>query len=162
MHLLPFKPDHLQELADYGGQEWMKALAAEEYLARFMEGPCFSGAVSGEIIGAAGVMPVDGPRGLAWCVLSSRAPLHWRAVHKAVKAFLAEQTRFARVEAYVDPGFTAAVRWVKTLGFEQETPLPMRQFFADGRSALLFAMVRERSSPTTRQSSASASASVLS
>jgi hypothetical protein len=142
MQLLPFKPHHLEELADYGGQEWVKAFAIGDYVERFTSGPAFSGAVKGDIIGAAGVGRSDNRRGFAWAVLSNKARLHAAGVHRAVKRFLASQTEFDRIEAYVDPEFTLAVRWVEALGFELETPKPMRRFFPDGRSAFQFALVR--------------------
>lgn len=146
MHLLPFKPHHLEELADYGGQEWVRGFCLEEHMSRFTSGPAFSGAVKGEIIGAAGVGRSDGRRGFAWAVLSSKAREHAIGVHRAAKRFLRSDAcsdMFNRIEAYVDPDFTLAVKWVETLGFELETPKPMRKFFPDGRSAFQFALVTD-------------------
>jgi hypothetical protein len=143
MILLPFKPHHLDELADYGGQDWVKAFCLDTHIAKFMEGPCFSGAVRGEIVGSAGIGISEGRRGFAWAVLASGARRHAAGIHRAAKRFLTSQTQFDRIEAYVDPEFALAIRWVNALGFDLETPEPMRKFFPDGRSAFQFALVRD-------------------
>lgn len=142
MHIIPFKPDHIHELADFGGQEWARMLTGPEHLERLLSGPAFSGAISGEIVGAAGVGSLSGRRGYAWAILSARASQHPASVHRAVHRFLRSSecaSVFSRIEAYVDPAFVAAVRWVSALGFECETPQPMRKFFPNGGSALMFA-----------------------
>lgn len=142
MHIIPFRPDHIHELADFGGQEWARMLTGPEHLERLLSGPAFSGAISGEIVGCAGVAALDHRRGYAWAMLSDQASRHPAAVHRAVYRFLRSSdcaSRFDRVEAYVDPAFVAAIRWVVALGFRCETPQPMQKFFPNGGPALMFA-----------------------
>jgi hypothetical protein len=142
MQILPFRPDHIHELADFGGQEWARILTGPEQLERLLSGPAFSGAISGQIVGSAGIGSLSGRRGYAWAVLSEQATQHPVPVHRAARRFLHSAdcaSQFSRVEAYVDPAFVAAVRWVTALGFQCETPEPMQKFFPNGGPALMFA-----------------------
>jgi RimJ/RimL family protein N-acetyltransferase len=142
MQIIEFQGHHLEELRDFAGQEWIST-----YLDRFSpaqykdEGPCFSGAVSGEIIGCAGVIAVNDYRAIAWAILASGATQHFTAVHRAVKRFL-DETSFKRIEAYTDTEFPEAARWVKALGFTLEAEA-LRYFQPDGRSASLWAKLKD-------------------
>lgn len=142
MILIPFRSSHLDEMASYGGQAWAEAFVADPDPRSFETmGPCFSGAVAGEIIGSAGLIKVHEYRAIAWAILTNEASKHFVSIHKAAKAFFADQP-FKRVEAYVDEDFPAATRWVKALGFQLETE-HLRYFLPDGRSAALWARIRD-------------------
>jgi RimJ/RimL family protein N-acetyltransferase len=140
--LIPFRASHIDEMRSFGGQAWAEAFFDSTDPRSFETlGPCFSGAVAGEIIGSAGLIKVHDYRAIAWAILTNEAPKHFVSIHKAVKAFLKDQP-FIRVEAYVDEDFAAATRWVKALGFQLETE-HLRYFLPDGRSAALWARIRD-------------------
>jgi hypothetical protein len=58
-------------------------------------------------------------------------------MHRASAGFLAA-SQFRRIEAFVDPEFKPAMRWIKMLGFELERFVPY--FFKDGSIASQWAM----------------------
>lgn len=105
-------------------------------------GQSFVGVVDGRVIAAAGVLEVWEGRGIAWALLSRHAGAHMVAIHRAVAGFLA-QCPLPRVEAFVDADFAAGMRWMRALGFENETPTgPMRKYTPGGRDCYLFARIK--------------------
>lgn len=137
MILLPFKGRHIDAMSDYAGQAWMEAHFVDQD-PRGLEGlgPAFSGAIGGHIIGCAGLILCHHRRAIAWALLSKAAARHRWSIHRAVKAFLDEQSR-GRIEAHVDCDFLAARRWVEVLGFSLEIER-MRGFLPDGRDASMW------------------------
>lgn len=95
----------------------------------------------GEPVACAGVVEMWPNRGHAWALLGDNAGPHMIAITRAIRAFL-DALPLRRVEMAVDPDFPAALRWARMLGFECETPSPMRAYCPDGRGAYLFARVR--------------------
>jgi RimJ/RimL family protein N-acetyltransferase len=140
--LIPFRASHIDEMRGFGGQTWAEAHFDSTDPRSFETlGPCWSGAVGGEIIGSAGLIKVHDYRAIAWAMLSNEAPKHFKSIHKAAKAFFSDQP-FKRVEAYIDEEFPAARRWIKALGFQLEKE-HLRYFLPDGRSAALWARIRD-------------------
>ena len=142
MILIPFRASHIDEMHGFGGQNWAE-VHFDSMDPRSFEtmGPCFSGAVGGEIIGSAGLVKVHDYRAIAWAILSNDAPNHFKSIHKAAKAFFSDQP-FKRVEAYIDEDFPAARRWIEKLGFQLEAE-HLRYHLPDGRSASLWARIKE-------------------
>lgn len=97
--------------------------------------------VDGKPIAAAGVVELWQGRGHAWALLGVEAKDHMLAITRAIRRFLAD-VPFRRVEMAVDAAFPQAVHWAFMLGFECETPEPMRQFSPEGRACYLFARVK--------------------
>lgn len=141
--IIPFQPEHLSVLTLQPSQEYMlPAVARDGYGAEIAAGgPAYSALADGRIIACAGVWNIWPGRGAAWALLAQDVPCHFIAVHRAVRTFL-DHCGIARVEAYVDPGFDAANRWMRMLGFRLETPVPMAKFGEGGREMLLYARVR--------------------
>lgn len=104
----------------------------------------YAALVGGKPIAAAGVVELWPGRGHAWAVLGVEAKRYMLPITRAIRRAL-DALPFARVEMAVDAGFPQAVQWAFMLGFECETPEPMRQYI-NGRSAYLFARVQCNSS----------------
>lgn len=141
--ILPFQANHLAALNLQPAQEYMLPYVQADQYAVALEGsgPAYSALADGRIIACAGVATIWQGRGAAWALLAQGGPCHFTAVHRAVRAFL-DGCEFRRVEAYVDPEFHAARRWMHLLGFRLETPEPMAGFGEDGRPMLLYARIR--------------------
>lgn len=95
--------------------------------------------IEGQIIAIAGLMPEWENRATAWAYISKDAGRHFVRIHKAVSRFL-EQSDYRRIEATIDVGFDAGVKWIEMLGFEYEGYL--RAYRPDGADMLLYARVR--------------------
>jgi hypothetical protein len=124
MEVVPYQPRHLREIALQPHQEHLGTMlqrtdAAEQVT---KTGPCWTALLEGKPIACAGFQNCWEGRAIAWAVLSDQAGPHMlsltRAVRKALELYPAE-----RIEAHAMLGFRPAERWLKALGFEQETVL---------------------------------------
>ena len=142
LRLEPFKKEHAALLDDYGAQAWVKDYF-EACLDDAEDGLAVSVWVDQVFIGCAGLAPVHDYRAIAWALFVPGYPQHFIKVHRATKAFLREHLKaFPRIEAYIDPEFTRAIRWVKSLGFREECSFKP-YFFPDGRAGAEWVMLRE-------------------
>lgn len=144
MLIAKFKPEHLTGLAL---QDAQLHLSRELTTPGFgdtlaQSGFAFTALLEGRVLAVAGVLPVWENRAVAWALLAQGAGQHFLPLHRAVHGFL-KQTPFVRVEAFVDADFGAGHRWMRMLGFVNETPhAPMRKYTPDGRDCFLFSRVK--------------------
>lgn len=136
---MPFKPEHLRALRLQPAQAWCEPHLTDDLLAQTAELEAYTAMVDGEPIACAGFMPFWEGRAMVWSYIGAQAGSHMFAITRAVQRAL-DLTPYRRVEAYVDAGFEAGVRWVTLLEFEFEGTL--RAFLPDGRDQLLFARVK--------------------
>ena len=90
----------------------------------------------------AGIIEVWEGRAYAWALLSQDAGEYMLAMTREIRSRLSALP-FRRVEMAVAAGFSAGCRWAKLLGFECETPSPMRGYLPNGGSAWLYARVSD-------------------
>lgn len=137
-----FEAGDVSALLNHGGQEYLTAGMDPAAIARFagigqhftVEHP------EAGIIGCLGILPISDIRGACWALLQGGKPQYFVSVHRAARQII-DASDHARLEAYIDPTFPAAVRWVKILGFRVETAFkPL--FFPDGRAAAEWVMIR--------------------
>lgn len=93
-----------------------------------------------EVIAVAGVTEAWEGRGIAWSLLSESAGRHMVSLTRAVRRYL-DGLKYRRLEMYVDAQFSAGCRWAGLLGFERETPKPMRSFTPNGNAAYLYGRI---------------------
>lgn len=118
--VIPFKGHHLQEMENWGAQQWLRTHFGDlDYSAYEQAGPAHTGVAGNKVVICAGLLRINDYRAIAWAFVGETLPHHMVAAHKAVSRFLARQ-KFRRVEAFVEPESEAAVRWVKMLGFTLE------------------------------------------
>lgn len=141
MNIEPFKAEHLLEIELQAAQQKARDWLCLER-ARLAEGPnAYTAKVDGRVIVCAGVVQGMQGQGVAWAFISHDAGKHMLAITRAVKRYLVV-CPYERVEAVVDEGFDAGHRWLESLGFELETPKPMRKSRPDGGSSYLYARIK--------------------
>lgn len=140
MHIIPFKPEHLETLSLQPAQMVFSQYFDPAYgPALVAGGPCFTGVHEGAIVGCSGVVKQWDNRAVAWALLSDHSGKHFPRIHKAVKRFL-DTVDFKRVEAFVDYDFDQGHRWIRMLGFKPEGV--MRCFTPEGKDAVLYARIK--------------------
>lgn len=141
LRLSPFKAEHAALLEDFGAQAWVKDYF-ESCLDEAEAGIAVSVWAGEDFIGCAGLARVHDYRAIAWALFTPGYPHYFLRVHRLTKAFLHEHLKtFARIEAYIDPEFSRAVRWVKSLGFCEECG-NKPYFFPDGRTGAEWVLIR--------------------
>ena len=88
--IVPFEAWHLQWLTLQASQDptWVP-LTYDYGLALKTAGPCHTAFVGASVIACAGIVRYWEGRAAAWALLSDQMPEYRKAIHKAVKAFLA-------------------------------------------------------------------------
>lgn len=141
MIVRPWKPGDTQKLELQPSQQYLVEMGlldvdltelSEHALAWVIE-------EDGEIFVIAGLAPQWENRALIWSYVSKNAGRHFRKIHKIANRFL-DQADYRRIEATVDVGFEAGVRWIEMLGFKYEGY--MKAYRPDGADMLLYARVR--------------------
>ena len=100
-----------------------------------LAGPCYSAFVGMDVIACAGIVEFWPGRSQAWSLLSDQMPQYRKAIHKAVKGFLADY-RVRRLECVVDPRSETSMRWATHLGFHVEHL--MRAYTPQGDDQLMY------------------------
>lgn len=98
----------------------------------------------GEIVMAAGVVPVWKGRGLAWLTHRDARLRHWLAAARWARHWL-PLLPFRRIEATVRHDFYPGCRWAEFLGFRVDGRMPA--FGEDGADYWLYSLVREPHGP---------------
>lgn len=101
-----------------------------------------SGWLGERCIGCAGIAEVWTHRAIAWAMLSEDCGRHMLEITRHVREAL-DLHPSRRIETAVFSDFPAGRRWVELLGFRLETPVPMAHYDGNGRSAWLYARIRE-------------------
>lgn len=94
-----------------------------------------------EVLACFGLIRLFPGRGLAWSVLSQDAGRRMISITRTIRCLL-DATPCVRVEMAVADGFRAGERWAELLGFECETPTPLRAYLPGGTDARLYARIR--------------------
>ncbi len=97
----------------------------------------------GEVLACGGLLPLwpdNEMRAVAWMHLGMSRPEFFTFIHKQVMKVLVESP-YKRIEAFTDPTFPLAARWIKLLGFKNETPFKPF-YFPDGRAAQEWVRIR--------------------
>jgi|JI9StandDraft_2_1071091.scaffolds.fasta_scaffold04911_5 hypothetical protein len=136
--VVPFEPEHILQLDVQEAQRLTDDEQARALAAPF--GWAWTGMVDGVPVACAGLVEVWQGRAYAWALLARTAGPWMAAITRAVRRALKAST-FDRIEMAVDAGFVAGQRWALLLGFELETPRPLRRYLPGGRDAYLYAMV---------------------
>ena len=141
---LEFRPDHLRALTLQHAQAHHIGALDDPEFADHIAASCAQSVTvlaDGRIIACGGIVELWDNRGMIWSLIAKGRPSEFIAVHRAARRML-DACRFRRVEAYVDEGFEQGCRWMEMLGFDLETPFPMRAF-AGERDCYLYARVTE-------------------
>jgi hypothetical protein len=140
MKIIQFETDHIRQFRNYGGQEIRVGEVSDKDIDELRAfGESYT-AIDDDynIIGCAGVVPATKFRAVAWGLFQKTKHSDFLYVHRKTKEFL-NNTNYLRIEAYVDPGFYPALRWIEMLGFKIERAyIPL--FFPNGTGASAWAL----------------------
>jgi hypothetical protein len=138
--VVAFKPAHLDQLVLQEAQEYFGAeIAREGYADILRGGPAFTALAGDEVVACSGCLEIWDNRAAAWALVGKNAGRNMVSIHRAVSGFLLAAP-WRRVEAAVDVGFEAGMRWIEMLGFQREAV--MRAYRPDGGDSYLFARVK--------------------
>lgn len=143
MNIVAFRPEHVRVLELQQAQQYFSGMLSGEDYGRLLasSGRAFTAIDGDRVIGCSGCVEIWDNRAMAWALISRDAGRHMVGIHKAVSGFLAG-AKWRRIEASVDVGFEAGIRWMAMLGFTLETPEPMRAYRPDGGDSYLFSRVK--------------------
>ena len=143
MIVTAFRPEHVRALELQQAQRYFAGTLSGEDYGRMLAsaGQSFTALDGDRVIACSGCMEIWDNRAMAWALVSKDAGRHMLGVHRAVAGFLAG-AKWRSIEASVDVGFQAGMRWMALLGFKQETPEPMRAYRPDGGDCYLFARIK--------------------
>lgn len=143
MRVEAYRPEHLHALELQQAQAHFRGDVDSEAYARALAIPrhSFTALDGDRVIACAGCVEIWDNRAMAWALVSKDAGQHLLGVHRAVHGFLMA-AKWRRVEAYVDVGFEPGMRWMRLLGFELDTPVPVRAFRPDGGDCFLFSRIK--------------------
>lgn len=137
-------PQHIMFLhaQDVQEPEQRRVFASGEMLA--MEGALAQSAwLEERCIAAAGLIPMGEGRAFAWALLGREVRPYLLTISRRIVGML-NTCEFRRVEMVVRADFKQGQMWARMLGFECETPEPMRAYFADGMAAYQYARINEQ------------------
>lgn len=97
---------------------------------------------AGQVLAIGGMCESWPGRAICWSGLSRHIGPRLLAVTRELRRVMDAQP-YQRLETFADAGSEVAQRWARLLGFELETPTPMRRFLPDGRAAYLYGRVKE-------------------
>jgi hypothetical protein len=145
MNIVAFKPEHLKALVLQPSQEYFGAEIQREGYGDYLKasGQAFTAMDGDKVLGCGGCIEIWDNRAQIWALVSRDAGRHMIGIHRAVAGFLLA-AKWRRIEASVDVGFEAGIKWLEMLGFNNETPgTPMRAYRPDGGNSYLFARVED-------------------
>jgi hypothetical protein len=142
MRIVPYKPEHLQRMSLQEAQAYLSAWVTPDMAKALGDGLVACSALEGDdVLGCAGIIPIWAGRAVAWAYLAPDIGTRFVQIHRAVKKVI-EGCYVQRLEATADADFPAANRWLRMLGFQLETPEPMRAYTPAGTDCFLYARVR--------------------
>lgn len=140
IELVPFSPAHITMLKNFGGQDDILAEVSIEEIKKVtsqQDNFNFTLMRDGIPLGCGGTVNATKLRGVAWAILQKTEPKDFFMIDRAMRWGM-KASGLKRIEAYVDPRFDAALRWMKLLGFRLEHPY-LPYYFTDGSGAMLWA-----------------------
>ncbi len=141
MRIIKFEGEHLEQLKDQEGQEYVREFITPDHVKVLEKDKyAFTILVKEKIVCCAGVIEYWPGRGVGWAFLQRDCRNAFYYIHKAAKRFL-DNCPIKRIEATVDHGFKKGHRWVRALGFELEAP-HLKAYMPDGGDSSLYARVR--------------------
>lgn len=138
MRLVPFNPVHLAYMDIQDDQSFGKSLLDEkDYQDLLIYGNGRSLLHNGEVMFCGGVFPMTQTIGRSWAMLSKHSGKCLRFLTRETIKFHMAQP-FDRIETPVRRDFLNGHRWVKMLGFKNETPDGMKYYGLKGETYDLY------------------------
>ncbi|TXH10047.1 MAG: hypothetical protein E6R04_06345 [Spirochaetes bacterium] len=142
MIVVPFIPAHMDGFKAQRSQCLVnKYMAGPDYIDTISEyGPAYTGLVDGKPVIFAGMVCPHPHIGMVWAILSEDCRRHLVAATRRILSFMEAYNTMPRLETAVKRDFKEGHRWVKMLGFVNETPeMGMRNYDLEGQTYDLYA-----------------------
>jgi len=141
IEIVRFQPEHMSQVDEQQATVGLSEYLTPEHVQILAQSQIAYTALSGDrVVACAGIVDHWPGRGEVWAQLARDLGRDFLAVHNACKRVLSLGTH-PRLEAVVAEGFEAGHRWIQLLGFSRETPEPMKNYWPDGGSAVLYSRV---------------------
>lgn len=139
MKVIPFIPAHLKDIKPHRHMQFIEAyLDSEEYANLLMSGDACTATVDGRVIACAGLISVGTSRLVAWALMTDETAKYMLPITREVNKAI-DGRKEKRIETPVKHDFEQGHRWMRLLGFENETPNGMRCWGDDGETYDLYA-----------------------
>jgi len=92
----------------------------------------------GEVVAIFGVYPLSEVRYCSWGLVTEKSARFMLSITREVNKFF-DLFKAIRVEAHVRADFEKGMRWMRLIGFDLETPKPMRKWGEDGHDYYQYA-----------------------
>lgn len=143
MKLSALEKFHIPAMVNFGGQDNFKSLFSDKHIEELRSaGPSYAAMDGDVVLGAGGFIHMNEYRALGWGLFARTTPANFVKIHRTVVRSIAE-CPYRRIEAYVDPKFPQAMRWIKKLGFRMELPF-VPYYFPDGSGASYWALHQDK------------------
>ena len=140
MIVMPFKPEHLEQLRDSQTQGHIAAaLGDPAYIRELAQSEGWTAMEGDTVLACAGLIPVWQGHCNAWALIGSKSGPAMLVLTRAILRLLKMQT--GRIQTVVEADFIEGQRWMDVLGFTRETPGVMRHWYPDGSDAILYSRV---------------------
>ena len=137
--VVPFMGAHLSGFKVHGFMSHIQdSFESAEYRELLEQCIASSYIVDGETVAACGIYQAGEHRWIAWGLLSEESGKHMLAITRALKAFFNENS-YPRIETPVLHDFELGHKWMKMLGFKNETPDGMKSYGDNGETYDLYA-----------------------
>lgn len=143
MIIKPYEPDHLRQLILQPAQAFMQDAMSEVEYQQILAGmESYTCIMNDRVVACCGILPMWKGRAMMWALIASDlGHIGMLKLHRAVERSLKLYEHIRRLEVYVSCDFEQAHRWMKLLGFKNETPEGMAGFTPDGKPCCLYSRV---------------------
>lgn len=141
--LVKFNPEHLNHLDLQPAQHGiLPYLDSKEYVDLLMCGSSWTFIGDGKVVYCGGFYPLTDTIARGWALVGLNAGRYLYTITKLSRDFF-NKSEYARIETVVKQDFEQGHRWMRLLGFQNETPDGMRNYGPDGSTYYLYATFPE-------------------
>lgn len=141
MEVVKFEKEHINGLRVHEYMKHIENSFDDEYGDTLAAFPSYTAIVNGEVIACAGMVQTGVYRWQAWALMSEKTKDYMIPITRAMNHYIS-YLNTPRIETHVRSDFKAGQRWMKMLGFNCETPEPMKNWGDDGYDYYLYARVK--------------------
>lgn len=143
MIIVPFIPTHLSNIDLHESMGFMNEyLDNADYANLLVSGIGYSGIVDGRTVLASGLLQTGTYKATAWALVGKDAGKYMLKATREIERQI-RQSPYKRIETPVLRSFKEGHRWMKILGFENETPNGMKYWGEDGKTYDMYARYKK-------------------
>lgn len=127
MIIVPFIESHLEGFEVHKDLSHIQEYLNEDYARLLAACISYTAIADGKVIGIAGVLNAGKGRFLAWALLTKESGKYMIPITREARKFL-DSFDAKRIETPVKHDFEIGHKWMKLLGFKNETPDGMKNY----------------------------------